>query len=106
MPPPPPPPAEDLSVTGLEPGVVAMGAGVTDLVVTGTGFASGASLALVNGSGPSPRVLGVTWNSSTQLTVSVDIRSGGPRRNRVWDVQVSNPDGSTATGVGLLTITP
>jgi thermitase len=105
-PPPPPPPVEDLSVTGLEPGVVAMGAGVTDLVVTGTGFASGASLALVNGSGPSPRVLGVTWNSSTQLTVSVDIRSGGPRRNRVWDVQVSNPDGSTATGVGLLTITP
>ncbi len=105
-PPPPPPPPAALTVTGLSPGVVSAGAGSTTFVVTGTGFAFGASVALVNGSGPTPRVLGVTWDSSSQLTATIDIRSGGPRRNRVWDVQVSNPDGSTATGAGLLTITP
>jgi thermitase len=103
---PPPPPPAALSVTGLSPGIVSQGAGVTEFLVTGTGFASGASMQFTNGSGPAPRVLGVTWDSSTQLTVSVDIRSGGPRRNRTWDVLVTTPDGSSATGSGLLTITP
>jgi hypothetical protein len=36
----------------------------------------------------------------------VEIRSAGPPRDRLWDIQVINPDGSSATGVGLLTITP
>jgi len=67
---------------------------------------SGASVAFVNGSGQTPRVVGVTWNGSTALTAVVQIKAGGPRKNRLWDVEVTNPDGSRAVGARLLTITP
>ena len=103
---PEPPPPADLTVTGLTPNAVTQGAGAVTFVVSGTGFVDGAAVAFANGSGPTPRVLSVRWDSSTQLTVDVEIRSGGPRRDRRWDVQVKNPDGTTATGGGLLTITP
>jgi thermitase len=103
---PAPPPAAVLTVTGVNPNAVSQFAGRTTLVISGTGFADGASVTFANGSGPAPRVLGVTRNSSTQLTVNVEIPSGGPRKNRVWDVRVTNPDGATAVGVRLLTVTP
>ena len=51
-------------------------------------------------------VVSVTTNSSTQLTATVEIRGGGPRKNQTWDVRVTNPDGTTAVGARLLTITP
>src|SRR6185503_9305049 len=66
-----------------------------------------ATVAIVNGTaGQTPRVVSVTRNSSTQLTATVEIRAGGPKKNRSWDVQVTNPDGTTAVGAHLLTITP
>jgi len=102
----PPPPPDALTVTGITPSVVSQNAGGVTFVITGTGFAEGASLAFVNGTGPGPRVLSVTRDSSTRLTAIVEIRSGGPKRNRQWDVQVTNPGGATAVGAGLLTITP
>ena len=106
-PPPPPPPPAPLSVTAISPNVVSQTAGTTPFIITGTSFAAGASVAFVNGTGgKAPRVVSVTRNSSTQLTATVEIRSGGPRKNQTWDVRVTNPDGSTAVGARLLTITP
>jgi hypothetical protein len=101
-----PPPSAGVTVTGIDPNVGSRNAGITTFVVTGTGFADGASVTFANGRGPAPRVLNVTRDSSTQLTLDVEIRSGGPPRDRRWDVRMANPDGSTGTGVGLLTITP
>jgi thermitase len=101
-----PPPITTLSVTGISPNVVRQNSGVQPFVITGTAFVNGARVAFLNGGGTVPRVLNVTWTSSTQLTASVDIRADKRRRTRVWDVQVTNPDGSTAVGARLLTITP
>lgn len=101
-----PPPSPGVTVTGINPNVVSQNAGIRSFVITGTGIADGASVTFANGSGPAPRVLNVTRDSATQLTVNVQIRSGGPPRDRRWDVRVTNPDGSTGVGVGLLTITP
>jgi hypothetical protein len=101
-----PPPIVTVSVTGISPNVVSQNAGIIAFVITGTGFANGASVIFMNGSGSTPRVLTVTWNSSTQLTANVEIRAGKTRKIRPWDVRVTNPDGSTAVGVKLLTITP
>ena len=101
-----PPPSAGVSVTGINPNVVRQNASLTTFVISGTGFADGAGVTFANGSGPAPRVVNVTRDSSTQLTVDVEIRSGGPRRNRFRDVVVTNPDASTGVGVGLLTITP
>ena len=97
---------QTLSVTGLSPNSVSQRAGTLDFVITGTGFASGATMAFANGSGQAPRVRSVTYNSATQLTARVEIRQGGPKTVRRWDVVVTNPGGATAVGVGLLTITP
>jgi hypothetical protein len=102
-----PPPVVTVSVTGISPNVVSQNAGIVSFVITGTGFADGATVSFVNGTGgQAPRVISVTRNSATQLTASVEIRAGGPRKNRVWDVKVTNPDGSSGVGLRLLTITP
>jgi hypothetical protein len=85
---------------------VSQKARMTTFAITGTGFADGASVTFANGSGPAPRVLNVRRDSSTQLTVNVEIRSGGSQKNRFWDVRVTNLEGSTGVGVRLLTITP
>ena len=101
-----PEPPAPLSVGGIQPSVVGQGAGVVKFVVTGTGYASGITLAFQGGDGPAPRVRQVTRDSSTQLSAMVEVRSGGPARDRLWDVRVTNPDGSTSVRVDLLRITP
>jgi thermitase len=103
---PDPPPSAGVTVTGINPNVVRQNAGIMTFAITGTGFANGASVTFVNGSGPVPRVINVTRDSSTRLTINVEIRSGGARRDRRWDVRVANTDGSAGVGAGLLTITP
>jgi len=102
----PPPPPATLAVTAISPNVVNQKAGAVTFVITGTAFAIGANVSFLNGSGPAPRVLSVTRDSSTQLTARVEIRSGGGKTTRRWDVVVTNPDGTSAVGTGLLTITP
>ena len=41
-----------------------------------------------------------------EITVTVTTKTGGPKRDRLWDVRVNNPDGSYDVLVGGLTITP
>lgn len=53
-----------------------------------------------------PRVLQVTRDSATQISSVVEIRSGGSRRERRWNVRVTNPDGSSSVAARLLRITP
>ena len=102
-----PPPPATLTVTGISPNVVPQNYGTKPFIISGTGFANGATVSFANGTGgQTPRVVSVVWNNSTQLTATVEIRSGGPKRNRQWDVVVTNPDGTRATGARLLTITP
>lgn len=95
-----------LRVTSIQPNVVTERAGTVTFIVAGAGFAPGAGLTFQDGDGPAPRVRNVTRDSSTQLTAIVEIRAGGPRRDRLWDVRVTNPDGSANVGVDLLRITP
>ena len=76
-----PEPPVPLSVGGIQPDVVAQGAGIVTFIVTGTGFAQGITLAFQGGDGPAPR-------------------------DRLWDVRATNPDGSTGVGAALLRITP
>ena len=99
-------PVATLSVTGINPNSVSQRSGTQDFIITGTGFVSGATVAFANGTGQAPRVRSVTFNSATQLTARVEIRQGGPKTIRRWDVVVTNPGGATAVGAGLLTITP
>ena len=101
-----PAPVAGVTVTGISPNRVSQSAGRVTFVITGTGFASGAGVTFLNGAGKAPRVISVTRNSSMQLSVVAEMRTGGPRKDRLWDVVVTNPGGATGTGVRLLTITP
>jgi thermitase len=101
------PPVSTLTVTGINPNTVSQNVGTRTFIISGTGFAIGARLSFANGTGGSaPRVISVVRDSSTQLTASVEIKAGGPRKNRQWDVVVTNPDGTSFAGVRMLTITP
>jgi hypothetical protein len=103
---PEPPPVVSVAVTSISPGIVSLTAGRVTFVILGSGFASNAQVDFLGGEGPAPRVRSVSRDSATRLTASVDIRSGGPPRERYWDVRVTNPDGSSAVGVGLLRVVP
>ena len=94
-----------LAVTAIEPNVVSQRAGIIIMKVTGSGFAPGVTLGFVGGDGPAPRVRQVVRDNSAQLTATVEIRSGGPQRDRLWDVRVANPDGSASVATGMVRIT-
>jgi len=94
-----------LTVTGIDPinrGALPGGASVT---ITGTGFATGATVTFLNGSGPTPRASNVLMVNATTLAATVSGKSG-PRKTRVWDVVVTNSGGASAVCAGCLTISP
>ena len=105
-PPPPPPQPAPLAVGGIQPNAVAQRAGTVTFIVTGAGFGAGITVAFEGGDGPAPRVRQVTRDSSTQLSATVELRPGGPARDRLWDVRVTNPDRSTSVLADALRITP
>ncbi len=92
------------SVARIDPNTIAAGSSV-GATITGSGFVAGATVGFANGSGPAPSVA-VNSVSDSTISVTVTIKSGGPRRDRVWDVVVTNPDGGSASLAGGLTVTP
>ena len=103
-------PSVGVTVTFIDPPFESPGI-TRDFVITGSGFSTAPNVvvevAFENGTGgPTPRVNSVAVDSSMRITANVEIRTGGPPRERTWDVRVTNPDGSTGVGVGLLRIIP
>jgi hypothetical protein len=99
-----PPPPPGVTVTAIDPNSVNAGQSV-NVTITGTGFASGATVALQNGSGPTPQVSNVVVVDSNTITATISTSSAGPPRNRIWDVRVTNPDSTTGVLVGGFTVT-
>jgi hypothetical protein len=75
-------------------------------MITGTGFASGAAVSFENGTGPAPDIANVVVVNSTTITASIIIKNGGPPRERIWDVRVTNPNSATAVLLGGFTVFP
>ncbi|HKJ69386.1 MAG TPA: hypothetical protein VKA68_15620, partial [bacterium] len=96
----------EVTVTVIDPS--SMQAGTTvDVIIYGSGFVSGASVTFENGNGPNPTASNISVpDGGTTITATVTAKSGGPPRNRVWDVRVTNPDGSTDVLVDGFTVTP
>jgi subtilisin family serine protease len=85
------------TVTGVNPSSGTPGTSYT-VSVTGTGFASGATVDFGN----RIMVQGVTFVSSTEISCAIKVHpraSAGPR-----DVTVTNPDGQSATLTGGFTV--
>jgi hypothetical protein len=100
-----PAPPVGVTVTGISPNSASTN-NVVAVQISGSGFASGAVVSFLGGSGPTPQVSNVVVVDSGTIAATVTIRSGGPRRNRQWNVGVTNSDGSSAVLNGGFTVTP
>jgi len=76
------------------------------VTITGTNFVAGATVVLQNGNGPVPSVTNVVVTSSTSITATITVPSGGAPRNRSFDVKVTNPNGQSTTLSQGFTVTP
>lgn len=94
----------EFSVIDMTPDTVSTGSSI-NVTITGTGFVNGATVDLENGSGPSPAVTNVIVVDASTITATITAGSGGPRRNRFWDVRVTNPDNTTGVLIDGLTVT-
>ncbi len=95
-------PTTGVSVTGITPDWVYAGQSVP-VTITGTGFKSGASVSLEGGDGPTPKVSDVVVVDSYTIIALITTKSGGPPRDRIWDVRV-NSDGNTGVLVDGFTV--
>jgi hypothetical protein len=86
---PPPPP---LTVEGVAPGSALPGVVTMDL--TGTGFKSGAAVALTRAGQPDIMATGVTLPSPSSLRCQLDLSGAAAG---LWSVRVTNPDSETFT---------
>ena len=87
---------DPLAVTGVSPSSGKQSTTVSVQIV-GTGFAEGATVDLRNGEGTEPQVVTVGFVSSTELTATLQIgKNSGPRKDRPWDVAVTNGNGDVA----------
>jgi hypothetical protein len=98
-------PPQDVTVTGISPNTVLAG-GSVDVTITGSGFDNGADVTFESGAGPAPAANNVTVVDSNTITATVQTKSGGPPRDRVWDVRVTNPDSSSGVLVSGFTVSP
>ncbi len=97
-------PAAGVTVDSISPSSVVEGGSVT-VTISGSGFQPGASVSLEGGQGPAPVVSIVAVNSTT-IDANITTRSGGPPRDRFWDVRVTNPDAGSGVLEGGFTVTP
>jgi len=76
------------------------------IMIRGTGFAEGVKVTFEKGQGPTPAVTGVRVVGSGSVMGRVTLTGSALPVPVVWDVRVTNPDGSSAVLREALTIQP
>jgi hypothetical protein len=77
------------TVSSIVPNSTRQGTSVS-VTITGSGFAAGMSVGFENGSGPAPVATDVTVVDANTITATVSVKTGGPRKERYWDVRVGS----------------
>ncbi len=97
-------PSGSISIGSIDPDIMSANS-TREVVVSGSGFDLNAVLSFENGSGPTLEVSIISQDANS-ITALVTAKNGGPPRNRVWDVRVTNPDGSSGMLVDGFTVSP
>ncbi len=98
-----PPTSLNLSITAFNPLLLKIGN--NDVVISGTGFKTGTTIYLENGTGGStPVINNLTVQNSETITASVFVEDKSPYKLRYWNLRVSNIDGTTALYKKYVTI--
>ena len=79
-------------VSTINPNTVQAGKSV-DVKITGNNFAAGATVTFKGGVGPAATASNIVVVDANTITATVTVNSGGPSRDRVWDVAVANAKG-------------
>ena len=98
-------PSEGVTVDNIDPNSMVAGTTI-NVNIYGLAFMNGAEVTFENGKGPAPTASDVYVVGINNITATVTAKSGGPPRNRVWDVRVTNPDGSSGVLVEGFTVNP
>ncbi len=98
-------PGTEVTVSSITPDTMQVDNSI-DVIISGARFQAGAEVSFENGTGPAPAASSVVVVDDTTITATITAKSAGPPRNRVWDVRVSNPDGSAGVLVDGFTVTP
>jgi streptogramin lyase len=93
-----------VQVTGISPASMSAGTTIFNVTITGSGFVAGAGVTFENFPGSTPMASNVVFVNANTITADVTVGSKGPKKNRLGDVRVTNPDGSTAACVGCFTV--
>jgi len=94
----------EVSIYSIPENSVAKGQSV-NVTIIGSGFMSGASVTLSNGSCPTPSVSNVIVDNANTITATITAKNGGPPRDSIWDVTVANVDLSSDTLVNGFKVT-
>jgi hypothetical protein len=78
-----------ISVSSITPNSAQAGS-VISVTITGSGFSPGVAVSFENGSGQTPVVSNVVVVDANTITATVNVKNGGPGRDRVWDVRVGS----------------
>jgi VCBS repeat-containing protein len=98
--------APPISVAAIEPNTMQADTTI-NVTIIGLSFVAGAKVTFENGSGPAPAAANIVVAiDGKSLTASITAKSGGPKRDRVWDMRVTNPDDSSAVLAAGFTVTP
>ncbi len=94
--------AAQISVRSVAPGSAQPDETVS-LTINGSGFVNGATVTFEGGQGTAPQVTGVQMINSTTLKATVKVNPNGSNP-QVWDIRVTNPNGSYFVLPGAFTV--
>jgi PKD repeat protein len=96
----------EVTITGADPNSASTGTTIDVMTIDGSGFAAGANVTFENGSGKVPTAIVTTVApDGNSLEATVTVPNGGNLNDPIWDVRVTNPDGSTGIHFDLFTVT-
>ena len=91
------------TIESISPNSMKRGTTLAGVSIVGTGFVTGATVSFTGGIGAVPVASNVVV-SSGEITLTITVGTNGPKKNRVWNLVVTNPGGQSASGT--FTVTP
>jgi hypothetical protein len=79
-----------VTISAISPNSAFQNSILHNVTISGSGFTSGVAVGFENGSGPAPVASNVEVVNATTITLTVSVKSGGPRKERLWDVRVGS----------------
>jgi hypothetical protein len=79
-----------VTISSITPNSASQGSSTDNVTIKGSGFAPGMAVGFENGSGPAPVASNVEVVDAATITLTVTVKTGGPRKQRLWDVRVGS----------------